>query len=196
MTSIDSTWVLPEWLRGSRSALPDALLDDESRMRFVVELAARNVAEESGGPFAAAVLDADSGRIVGVGVNRVVPNRCSHAHAEMMAIARAQRRLGVHDLGHNGLAHELVTSCEPCAMCFGAIHWSGVRRLVCGATESDARSIGFDEGPRPTDWIGALEARGIDVATGVCRTEAREVLERYAAAGGEIYNARRSSWSE
>ena len=121
----------------------------------------------------------------------VVPNTGSHGQAGMMAIARAQETLGVYDLGAESLpVHELVTSCEPCAMCFGAIPWSGVRRVVCGASESDARAIGFDEGPRMRDWQQALAARGIEVATGVCGPQAREVLQRYARSGGEIYNSR------
>ena len=66
-----------------------------------------------------------------------------------------------------------------------------MRRLVCGASDADARAIGFDEGPRADDWIEALRARGIEVVTGVCAEAARAVLRRYAALGGEIYNARR-----
>jgi tRNA(Arg) A34 adenosine deaminase TadA len=76
-------------------------------------------------------------------------------------------------------------------MCLGAISWSGARRVVCGARESDARAIGFDEGPKLSDWVSALASRGIEVIRDVCRSEAREVLRRYAEAGGPIYNARR-----
>ena len=47
-------------------------------------------------------------------------------------------------------ARELVASTEPCAQCFGATPWSGVRRLVCGARGSeDARAIGFERGTEP-----------------------------------------------
>ena len=66
-----------------------------------------------------------------------------------------------HDLGANGFPiHELVTSCEPCSMCLGAITWSGIRGLACGARGSDAESIGFDEGPKPENWETALENTG------------------------------------
>jgi tRNA(Arg) A34 adenosine deaminase TadA len=85
---------------------------------------------------------------------------------------------------------ELVSSTEPCAMCLGAVVWSGVRRLVCGARERDARAVGFDEGPKPEPWIGALAARGIAVLRDVGREASVRVLEQYAAQGGVIYNAR------
>lgn len=168
------------------------LQDPEARMRFVIELASRNIAEGTGGPFGAAVFERDSGVLVAVGVNVVLASRCSLAHAEMVAIAGAQGRLGSHDLGAPGMpAHELVSSCEPCAMCFGALPWSGIRRLVCGATDTDARAIGFDEGPRHADWMAELAARGIEVHRQVCREQARAVLERYRELGGDIYNAHR-----
>lgn len=75
-------------------------------------------------------------------------------------------------------------------MCLGAIPWSGVSRLVCGARDEDARRIGFDEGDKPSDWIGRLRKRGIEVVRDVSRTEAVSVLEEYARNGGIIYNGR------
>jgi tRNA(Arg) A34 adenosine deaminase TadA len=74
-------------------------------------------------------------------------------------------------------------------MCFGASPWSGVRRLVCGARDEDARAIGFDEGPKLADWITALNDRGIAVLRDVLRDEAVGVLKDYIEAGGIIYNA-------
>ena len=62
--------------------------------------------------------------------------------------------------------------------------------LVCGATDEDARAIGFDEGERPSTWQEALESRGIEVLTGVRRAQARDVFQQYVDAGGEIYNSR------
>jgi tRNA(Arg) A34 adenosine deaminase TadA len=184
------TFSLPAWL-GTYAATYGPVADLAERMRFVVVAAARNVAEGTGGPFAAAVLEQDSGRLLALGVNLVTAEQLSVLHAEIVALSLAQRRIGGFDLGAPGLpAHQLVTSTEPCAMCFGAIPWSGVRHVVTGARDGDARAIGFDEGPKPADWVGALEARGIGVTTDVLRDEAREVLLAYREGGGEIYNAR------
>jgi tRNA(Arg) A34 adenosine deaminase TadA len=75
-------------------------------------------------------------------------------------------------------------------MCLGAISWSGVRRVVCGGRDEDARSIGFDEGSKPADWVVALESRGIGVVPDVLRDEAKAVLLQYKESGGIVYNAR------
>ncbi len=149
-------------------------------MDLAIALARENVRRGSGGPFGAAVFERDTGRLVAVGVNVVVASGLSLAHAEMLALSFAQRASGRVDLGARGsIAHELVTSSEPCAMCFGAIPWSGVRQLVCGARASDAEAIGFDEGPKPARWVDALERRGIAVVRDLGRAEARAVLRAY-----------------
>ncbi len=179
---------LPAWL----VATPCPPLPAEAeRMAFVIELSRRNVVTGSGGPFAAAVFEADTGRLLAAGANLVMASRCSAAHAEVLALSLAQQALGSHDLGAAGLpACELVSSCEPCAMCIGAVAWSGVRRLVYAAQEADARAVGFDEGPKHSDWAGELRRRGVAVAAGPLRAEAAAVLAAYRSAGGPIYNGR------
>jgi tRNA(Arg) A34 adenosine deaminase TadA len=76
-------------------------------------------------------------------------------------------------------------------MCLGAIPWSGLRGLVCGARVADAEAIGFDEGSRPRGWVSALERRGLRVVRDVRRAEARAVLREYAEAGGALYGPAR-----
>ncbi len=181
------TVALPDWM--SEVCQPGAVFPTvEKKMGLVIELARTNVARETGGPFGAAVFDMDTGEVIAPGVNLVVSTHAALAHAEMLAIALAGRALGSFDLGVRPT--ELVSSTEPCAMCLGAVPWSGVRRLVCGARDEDARRIGFDEGDKPSDWIGRLRTRGIDVVQDVCRAEVTSVLEEYALAGGTIYNGR------
>jgi tRNA(Arg) A34 adenosine deaminase TadA len=163
----------------------------EDRMGLVVELARQNVERGTGGPFGAAIFEGGTGRLLAPGMNLVVPSGCSVAHAEMVAIMVAQQAVGDFDLGAEGRPdYDLFASTEPCAMCFGATPWSGVRRLVCGARDEDARAVGFDEGAKLPDWAAALEERGIVVVRDVCREEAAAVLRDYAESGGQIYNAR------
>lgn len=160
-------------------------------MQFVVELAGMNMANGTGGPFGAAVFETGSGRLVAIGMNLVVSTNCSLAHAETVALANAQHSVGNFDLGAEGLPeHELVASSEPCAMCYGAIPWSGIRRLLCGARAGDAEAIGFDEGPKPKTWMAALQQRGITVVRDLCRGEAVSVLQQYKKSGGLIYTPR------
>jgi tRNA(Arg) A34 adenosine deaminase TadA len=179
---------LPEWVEELAPFSSGPYPTVEERMGVVLALARRAVSETVGGPFAAAVFEAESHRLVAAGVNLVFAAGSSVAHAEVVALVMAQQELGSHHLGAPGLpACELVTSTEPCAMCLGAVPWSGVRRLVCGAREEDARAVGFDEGDKPERWPEALAARGIEVLRDVSREAAREVLRRYHAAGGRRY---------
>jgi tRNA(Arg) A34 adenosine deaminase TadA len=187
---VEICFSLPDWVAGYLDSCIPAETDQE-RMALVVEAARRNILEETGGPFAAAIFESRSGRLVSLGVNRVVPEGLSMLHAEMLAFSLAQRRLGSYDLGGPGLpSHELVTSTEPCAMCLGATCWAGVTRVVVAASDQDARSMGFDEGPKPVDWEAELAQRGIEVKTGVLRDRALAVLEAYRSMGGKIYNSR------
>ncbi len=185
---------LPAWIPDFLAQQPMTFPTQESRMELVISLARLNCDQGTGGPFGAAVFSTTTHTLIATGVNLVVPTNCSIAHAEIVALMLAQHRIGSHDLGASGLpAHELVASCEPCAMCLGAICWSGVRQLLCGARGSDAEAIGFDEGPKPPDWLSALTKRGITVTTDIARPQATQVLHHYVKQGGPIYNGRQRS---
>ncbi len=187
----DLRFRLPDWVASVMPLADHVFRDDDEKMHLAVMLAKENVRHDTGGPFGAAVFDRDTGRLIAPGVNIVVPAHWSGGHAEMVALALAQQNLKTHDLGGDGMPFcELFTSVEPCAMCLGAVPWSGVRRLVCGARDVDARRVGFDEGPKPDNWIAEMEQRGISVTRNVLREEAAEVLREYAEGGKPIYNAR------
>lgn len=186
---------LPDWLKNFMAKSPEVFPNVEDRMRFVIAIARQNVQHETGGPFASAVFD-HNGRLIAPGVNMVVTSNCSVLHAEIVALVLAQKTLGRYDLSDEGRLHyDLVAATEPCAMCFGAVPWSGIRRLVCGARDEDARAIGFDEGPKLDDWVAALNNRGIAVLRDVLREEAAAVLREYVAVGGMIYNSGRPDGS-
>jgi hypothetical protein len=89
---------LPEWLVAELDELPEQLPTVEDRMALVNRLADRNFREGNGGPFAAIVVDAATGRLVSVGVNVVLSSGISAAHAEVMALGLAQRATGVCDV--------------------------------------------------------------------------------------------------
>lgn len=178
---------LPPWVSDYINAGPSVFATPKDRVRLAINLARENVERRTGGPFGAAVFD-DAGRLVAAGVNLVTPRGCSILHAEMVAIALAQQALGRYDLSDGGRhAFELAASTEPCAMCYGAVPWSGVKRLSCGNRDADARAIGFDEGAKLDTWIEALNDRGIDVTRDVLRDEANRVVELYQRSGGVIY---------
>ena len=178
----------PEWLREVVD-WERPYVGDEARMRLAILLSRENVVRGTGGPFGAVVYESESGRVVGAGVNGVVRHNNCTLHGEMVAFMLAQQRLRSFTLGAPGMpAHEIVTSCEPCAMCLGAALWSGVRRIVCGASRDDAARLSFDEGPVFPESYRYLEQRGITIVRHLLRSEAVAVLERYREKSGTIYN--------
>ncbi|HET6430941.1 nucleoside deaminase [Dyella sp.] len=173
---------LPPWLADVADASARYHTDEE-RVGLAIALSRHNVANGSGGPFGAAVFDGE-GRLIAAGVNRVVPQACSVAHAEMMAYMAAQQRLQRFRLNEGGGRYILATSAQPCCQCYGATVWAGIDELLIGARAEDVESLTeFDEGPLPADWIGELQRRGIAVRRDVLREEARAVLASYGETG-------------
>lgn len=187
---------LPEWVLVQLAALPDEFAALEDRMRLATRLADLNFRSGGGGPFAALVVERDSGRLVSVGVNRTLASGLSSAHAEVVALGLAQVRRGTWDLGAAGAPRtQLVVSARPCVLCFGALLWSGVTSLVIPDDGPALEDItGFDEGPLCPDWQAQLADRGIEVVVGVGRDDALAVFRAYADAvrrgDAILYNAR------
>lgn len=177
---------LPEWIADA-VASAGTLTSPDAQIGFAIDLARRNVEHSTGGPFGAAIFD-EEGRAIAVGVNRVVPLRSSLAHAEIIALAAAQQKLGRARLNGDGRRYTLANSSQPCCQCYGAIVWAGIDTLLIGARATDTELLaGFDEGPLPENWIDELEQRRIQVMRDIGRDAACRVLSAYAARGGPIY---------
>ena len=104
---------------------------------------AKNAAENGmnlneGGPFGAVITD-KAGNIIATGNNQVLKNNDPTAHAEIMAIRNACKKLNTYDLSN----YILYTSCEPCPMCLSAIIWSNIKEIYYACTREDAANIGF-----------------------------------------------------
>ena len=108
-------------------------------MEAACEEARKGMERGDGGPFGAVVVK--DGRIVSAGHNMVLTTNDSTAHAEIVAIRRAEQVLGTFDL--NGC--ELYTTCYPCPMCMGATLWARITRIHYGCTQQEAAAIGFDD---------------------------------------------------
>ena len=111
---------------------------EDKFMRQAIQLAVENV-NKGGGPFAALVVR--DGVVVAAGVNQVTATNDPTAHAEIVAIRNACRRL--KDFQLTGC--EIYTTCEPCPMCLGAIYWARPARIYYGSTKEDAAGAGFDD---------------------------------------------------
>jgi len=112
---------------------------DVKWMRQAARLAQRGVATNQGGPFGAVIVR--DGNVVGRGFNRVIGTNDPTAHAEVVAIRQACRKLRSFTL----TGCEIYSSCEPCPMCLAAIHWSRLDRVWYSSDRHDAARAGFDD---------------------------------------------------
>ena len=178
---------LPAWVHETVDASAK-YAGDADKVALAIELSRINIDANTGGPFGAVVFGPDD-HIISVGVNRVLPQNTSLAHAENMAYMLAQQRLQTARLNERvGGIVTLATSSQPCCQCYGATVWAGVDRLLIGARAEDVMELTeFDEGPLPADWIGELNKRGIEVVRDLNRDAAREVLRTYGERGGDRY---------
>jgi guanine deaminase len=108
-------------------------------MARAIELSIKNVLKGSGGPFGAVVVK--GGEIIAEAVNCVTSTNDPTAHAEIVAIRDACKKLDSFELSRC----EIYTSCEPCPMCLGAIYWARPDRVYFGSTAADASNAGFDD---------------------------------------------------
>ena len=108
-------------------------------MARAIQLSIENVRSGHGGPFGAVV--ARHGKIIAEAVNRLTETNAPTAHAEVVAIREACKKLQLFELK----GCEIYTSCEPCPMCLGAIYWARPDRVYFGNTAADAARIGFDD---------------------------------------------------
>ncbi len=112
---------------------------DNPFMARAIQLSIENVRSGRGGPFGAVVVK--DGVIIGEAANQVTSTNDPTAHAEVLAIREACRKLSAFDLE----GCEIYTSCEPCPMCLGAIYWARLARVFFGNADADASKIGFDD---------------------------------------------------
>ncbi len=148
-------------------------------MARAIELAGANVRGNTGGPFAALVVSA--GKILSEGTNRVTSTNDPTAHAEIVAIREACRKLGRFELTDC----EIYASCEPCPMCLGAIYWARPSRVYFAANSADAAKIGFDDTLIYNQLKLPLEARKIPMLQ-LMRDRALEVFRAWEAKPDKI----------
>jgi tRNA(Arg) A34 adenosine deaminase TadA len=115
---------------------------NDKQMRFLeraIELSAQGMQNGKGGPFGCVIVRNDE--IVGEGCNEVTSSNDPTAHAEVVAIRNACRKLNTYQLNEC----EIYTSCEPCPMCLGAIYWARPKKVIFANTKQEAAAIEFDD---------------------------------------------------
>jgi len=111
---------------------------DRKFMLDAIQLSIENV-DKGGGPFGAVIVK--NGKIISAKANSVTANNDPTAHAEILAIREACKKLNTYNL--SGCI--IYTSCEPCPMCLGAIYWAHIDKVFYGNNKTDAGKIGFDD---------------------------------------------------
>src|SRR3954468_6759645 len=124
-------------------------------MREAIRLSIDMMRCGEGGPFGAVVVRGE--KVVGRGCNQVTSTNDPTAHAEIVAIRDACKRLKTFQLDDC----ELYTSCEPCPMCLSAIYWARLKKIYFANTRQDAAEIGFDDDFIYQEIPLALEKRKI-----------------------------------
>ena len=107
-------------------------------MKIAKENADNGMEKGEGGPFGAVIVDSNN-NIIANGNNQVLKNNDPTAHAEIVAIRNACKKLNTYDLS----GCTLYTSCEPCPMCLSEIIWANIKTVYYGCTKQDAGDIGF-----------------------------------------------------
>lgn len=153
----------------------------EEIMRLGIEEARRTMRENIGGAFGAVIMK--DGEVVTIASNRVLLNNDPTAHAEMVAIREACKKLGTYDL----TGCELYATGYPCPMCLSAIIWSNIKKIYVSGMPKDAEAIGFRD-----DFIYRYIEQGrndgeILQIEHLDRKPAQELYAEYAEMGKVVY---------
>lgn len=149
-------------------------------MKIAKENADKGISNKEGGPFGAVITNKE-GNIIANGNNKVLKNNDPTAHAEVVAIREACKKLNTYDLSD----YILYTSCEPCPMCLSAIIWANIKEVYYGCTKEDAGEIGF----RDDVIYDYLKGNNKDLIhlTHLDREECMKTFEKYKEENGKIY---------
>lgn len=149
-------------------------------MKIAKENADNGIIKKEGGPFGAVIVDKD-GNIIANGNNQVLNSKDPTAHAEIVAIRNACKKLQTYDLS----GYILYTSCEPCPMCLSAIIWSNIKKVYYGCTKKDAGDIGFRD-DMIYDYLKGKNKNLIELKE-LDRDECIKTFEKYKQENGTIY---------
>lgn len=148
-------------------------MDDADYMRKAIEKAKRGVLKGQP-PFGACIVK--EGRIITVRHNRVFEKGDPTAHAEIVAIKAAAKKLRSIDLS----GCTIYSTCEPCPMCFSACHWARISKIVYGTRIEDAKKIGFHEFPIHDSTLKDIGKCPIKIKGDFLRDESMELFNMWS----------------
>ncbi len=149
-------------------------------MKIANENAKNGIEKQEGGPFGAVIVDKE-GNIISNGNNKVLKNNDPTAHAEVVAIREACKKLNTYDLKD----YILYTSCEPCPMCLSAAIWANIKTIYYGCTKEDANNIGFRD-DIIYDYLKGKNKSLVKLEN-IDREECLKTFDKYNKENGVIY---------
>lgn len=149
-------------------------MSDEDFMRLAIGVAREGIGKGQT-PFGACIVKA--GKVVSCEHNRVWETTDITAHAEIVAIRKACEKLESIDLSGS----VIYSTCEPCPMCFSAIHWARISKIVFGARIKDAERAGFSELSISNDSMIELGDSPVVVAGSFLRDECIALFTEWSA---------------
>lgn len=148
------------------------MINDEKFIDIAIELS-----KKAFYPYGAIIVK--DGQIIGRSDVNVPVSKTAYSHAELRAIEDAMEHLGGHLCAEGGKGCTIYSSCEPCAMCMGAILYTGIERLVYGATLEDSKECVNDILAHANDVASVCKNRKISIIPECKRDEAVKVLKNW-----------------
>lgn len=152
----------------------------EQFMKAAIDLSFAHMNKGAGGPFGAVIVK--DGKIISEGWNQVTSSNDPTAHAEMVAIRNACKKLSAFDLK----GAEIYTSCEPCPMCLSAIYWARIEKIYYANTRNDAAEINFDDDFLYQELKKEIPHRKIQMEQ-ILRAEALKVFSEWKSKEDKIH---------
>ena len=149
-------------------------MSDSEYMNIAIEISKKAFAKY---PYGAIVVK--DGKIIGRSDVSTPASKSEYCHAELIAIENAIEHLGGHLSAGGGKGATIYSSCEPCAMCMGAILYTGIERLVYGATLEDSEVVYNEILAKASDVAEACVNRNIEIIPEVEREKANEVFREW-----------------
>lgn len=151
-------------------------------MRRAIDEALQNLPAMDGGPFGACLVRGDE--VLAVAHNTVLKDLDPTCHGEINAIRVAAGKLKTYDLS----GCDIYSTTEPCPMCFAAIHWARIGRLIYGTAIGEVARLGFNELTLGTGQMQALGRSPVAIYPGFLADECRQLLAEWARMPGrQVY---------
>jgi tRNA(Arg) A34 adenosine deaminase TadA len=142
-------------------------------MKLAIKSARQGIKKSAGGPFGAAIVSGI--RVIAVAHNTVLEDHDATCHAEVKAIRMASRKLGRFDLSDC----VIYSTTEPCPMCFSAIHWARLRKVIFGTSIADVQKRGFHELSIPSKTMKQIGQSQIRIQPGFMKKECSALLAEW-----------------